>query len=171
MKKNTIGYWLNTIQDNEARINAIKYAVKYAESVLETYSPSLADSIHKGFVWDETKEGLDFWHNMYKSLSEKEKTKMELTNMTAQFLIGAKIINAGYNKLYLDNGTEIELSPEEIDHLNTCSDNDYIGGFTPVIDEKHLTDTSEQMPFLKAVLDDVNISDEFKSALTSERNQ
>lgn len=167
MKKNTIGYWLNTIQDAEARIDAITFAKK----VLDVYSPSLSDSIHKGFQWDKTKHGFDYWNKLYDFLIEKEKqSKFELTNMTAQFLIGAKIINAGRNKLYLDNGTEIELSQEEIDHLNTCADDGYIVGFTPVTNESHLTDTSEQMPFLKAVLSDENISDEFKKAISQEKN-
>lgn len=169
MKKNTIGYWLNTIQDAVTRGSAIKYAT-FCGSI-DCYCKSKELALKQAFIWEDTHEGDLFWDGLHeKILKEAGRVgKLEITNMTALTLINAKIINAGGNKLYLDNGTEIELSPEEIDHLNTCADSDYITGFTPVVNEEHVTDMDEQMPFLKAVLDDENISDEFKNAISQQK--
>lgn len=167
----TIKQWLELIPDQKTRASAIHQAeVLGLCSTLNVESKCFSDALKHAFAWGNSYEGYDFWDDIFQSHQFNQPAeKLELTNMTAQTLIGAKIINAGYNKLYLDNGTEIELSPEEIDHLNTCADDDYMGGFTPVVNQEHVTDTDEQMPFLKAVLDDENISDEFKNAISQEK--
>lgn len=63
--KNTIGQWLNKLP-SPAKEKAINNTKPERLDILPTDGNTLPDALISAFVWDESKEGFEYWSTMHR---------------------------------------------------------------------------------------------------------